>query len=312
MKQALIPFLMLFLLCLPSKAQDTLGVAVPDNPVSLAEEHVIVKTKGVTYRYTEISVIPVPGKENMVTDDVIRKYQPYAAVLRDSLLWGKGKQAAVHDMQAVRAAAAMSGTLPDVDWKDDFDVTKVTWRDKEIAVDAYAGVYTAMPLGFLSGYSSPAYGFTCDSGVYIKNTFVRIPLSIGAAFSNKEKHMFGGAADGRIVPNYKIAINIGQQFSIRKRFSLSPFVGCGFDWWLYSIDHLDYTIKGGSLSEGIEIVAFLHKSVCLSTKDPHVNNLAIRMRIYSDQILGSNELRKISPSINASLCVGIYRRNIGR
>lgn len=282
-----------------------------NTPITFSKNQTVVKTPGITYKYTDVKVIPIPGRENEVSSEDLRKYDRFAQMMRDSLLFGNdNRDLETYILDAIADARA-DGSLDKVDSSQpSFDVTKVQWKEQFTGVDYHAGVYSEIPFGFLSGYSGPAFGITTDLGLYFQKVFVMPSIGAGIAKANMEKAMQGKMSGGKIVPNFNLSLSAGYMVMDKSKVSLSPFVGFGMAYWGYNVlDVGSHRITGLAAIEGIEMSFHPKRLVNFGQNNPHMKYPSYRFRIYASQVVKSNATEML-PTVNVSLCIGAYSRGI--
>lgn len=167
-----------------------------------------------------------------------------------------------------------------------------------------------MPFGFLSGYSGPAFGLTTDLGLYFQKAFVKPSIGFGVAKANMEKPMQGSMSGGKLVPNINLSLSAGYMVIDKSKVSLSPFVGLGMAYWNYNVLGVGaHTIKGLAAIEGVEMSVHPKRLVNFGQNNPHMKYLSYRFRVYASQLVKSNATEML-PTMNVSLCVGVYSRGI--
>ncbi|MCQ2146169.1 MAG: hypothetical protein MJZ16_01490 [Bacteroidales bacterium] len=280
-------------------------------PITFSKNQAVVKTPGITYKYTDVKVIPIPGREGEVSSEDLRKYDRFAQMMRDSLLFGNDDRDLETNILDAIAEARQDGSLNRVpSGQSSFDVTKVQWKEQFTGVDYHIGVSSEVPFGFLSGYSGPAFGLTTDFGLYFQKAFIKPSIGFGVAKANMKKQMQGSMSNGKLVPNFNLSLSAGYMVLDKSKVSLSPFAGFGMAYWDYRVLRTGtIRITGLAAIEGMEMSFHPRRLINYGQNNPHMKYPSYRFRIYASQIVKSNAT-EILPSVNVSLCVGVYSRGI--
>lgn len=291
MKRIIISGLLLLCFAPGMKAQD-------DIPVTFSFNEVMVKTGESTYRYTDVKIIPAAGKETLVSPETISKYEPYAEMLRDSILFSDDSRRSEWNVIDMMREDSLQGRSP----SGSFDITKVKWRNALKGFDVYGGVFTSIPIS--SGAKDKAFaGFTLDFAEYIQNAFIR--TAIGGC--RTDDPYFGT----REFTDFGLTVSAGYMIPVGKHFAVSPFVGTGVHNWKDLQYEKPLSNFGYTVLYGIDLTFFRHNYFDFRSTGRHLTKDALRVRIYADQMV-SHKTHRSTTSINASVCFGILSRNIRR
>lgn len=307
----------LIILSLASSAQETSITIEQQTPITFARSEAKIVDSGTTYKYLDIHAVPVAAAMSEVPQDTLAVYEYFARNLREAMLYTSDYRKSEREVLTRIALArkdAKAGVQPlPQAGPDDFDITKLPLKKALMGVDLYGGFATTMPLGFLSAYSGLSASGTVDGAIYLDRFFVRPSFTFGKTWAKEGQESLLGdvkSSSGRDVPYFAWSVNVGSIILERQKYMLSAFVGAGKERWDYMIGKsYYYRIKGASICEGVEFAYMPHRWMIFTKKEPHYTSLAVRVRVYAGQMF-TPSINEVLPSLNASVCVGVYRRDV--
>lgn len=284
---------------------------------------------GVNYHYTDIVATILPEQSQVRSDCVgeaellrIRQefdlLEHFARAMRAEMLFSGGDglesqyisrfQQARKDFRAGKdmSAYTLSG--------EPFDITTVPFSPKDHGHALYFGPAMAVSLGGLARevLNPVGMGFSLGYEFSFGKNFLLADVS-AANSQPKDKNgiWHTGWLTGTAVTCLMASVNYGRRLVSSGPFRLSVCAGPAYEFRNLLLLKKAYHLGGPGISESICLDWRLGHSISFSSTRPGISDTLLRLRIFSDQVWSIKE-KKMTPSLNASLCLFIEERGISK
>lgn len=310
---------------------------------SLIRENKKVKTKGITYKYQDVSAAIDP-KQSWVkaegqNDRNLRKHQQefdilqyYAERYREEYMFYTDPKTDRYENYFTREAKhklderdylmQFKSTLEEYRKtgdanaypvsREDFDITKYPYQLASGASEALFSLIVVVPMGYLAKSFSPAFGFSAGYGYREGKNFFRGDLSVGIIGFKPEGYdpVYGGSFSTR--GSYLgLSAKYGRILLSDDHINFSLFAGVGYTSWKEGNLISPPTASGLTLTEGLCMDLHLHRTVDFLAKTPQARDMSLQFRLYADEMYYAAQ-KTIIPTINFSVGLNIGFRKMSR
>ena len=310
---------------------------------SLIRENKKVRTKGVTYKYQDVSAAVVPQqswvKPDGKNDAALRKHQQefdilqyYATLYREDFMFyndtltyryenyfGTEAKHRLPEMvyldQFKTAVAAFRETGDASAYpvsREAFDITSYPSHIAPGASEAHFALLRIFPTGDLGKVFSPATGFSAGYGFREGKNYFNADLSI--AFADvclKGYDASNGVAIAAEGSFLGFSAKYGRVLFSPGRTELSLFAGVGYNGWKEGHLISPSTVKGVTLTEGICLDIHLHRTFNYLAKTPQVRDSALELKLYADEMYVAAR-KLVVPTVNVAVGFNFGFRELSR
>lgn len=283
---------------------------------------------GVNYHYTDIIAAILPEQSQVRSDcvgeaELLRIRQEFdlleyfARAMRAEMLFSGGDglegQYISRFQQARKDFRAGKDISAYVLQGEPFDITTVPYSPKNHGHGLYFGPAVDFPLGGKAKeLLFPGYGLSLGYEYFFGNSLLMVDLSAANSKINDPTGLWHTAwITGTAVTCLMVSVNYGYRLVSSGPFRLSVCAGPVYETRNLMHFKSAYPLGGPGITESLCLDYRLAHSVSFGPKRPGETDTGLRLRIYSDQVWSLKE-KKVTPSLNASLCLFIEERGISK
>ena len=288
-----------------------------------------VTRDGVNYHYTDIVAAILPEQSQVRSDAVseaellrIRQefdlLEYFARSLRGEMLFSGEEDLEGRYISQFQQARKAFRKGEDVSAyalsREPFDITKVPYSPQGHSHALYFGPTAAVSLGGLAREVLNPVGIGCSLGYEFSFGKNFLQADISAANSQpKEKGgiWHTGWLTGTAVTCLMASVNYGRRLVSSGPFRLSVCAGPAYEFRNLLRLKKAYHLGGPGISESISMDWRLSRSVGFGSRRPGITDTQLRFRLFSDQVWCLKQ-KKVTPSLNASICLFIEDRGISK
>lgn len=309
---------------------------------TLIRENKTVKTKGIAYKYQDVSAainpaqswVKAEGRNDLNLKKIQQEFdvlQHYATLYREDFMFyndeklnkyenyfpaeSKHKLSETAYLEMFRSAVEKVHKTGDASKypvsREPFDITHYPSKMDPGAMEAIILLTTIIPTGELSKMFSPAFGVTAGFGYREgKNTF-RTDLTLGV-IGPKPGKIYTQTMTGALIITEGSCLGLTAKYGrivfASNSINLSLFAGAGYTSWKNGTLFSKPVISGLTLTEGICLDVHLHRTFNYLAKIPQAHDFGLQFRIYSDQLYHAAQ-KALIPTVNfsAGLCFGFRK-----
>lgn len=311
---------------------------------SLIRENKRVRTKGITYKYQDVTAAIVPPqswvKPEGRTDRALRNHQQefdilqyYATLYREDFMFyndtlmyhfenyfdmgSKHRLSETAYLEQFRAAVETfrrtgeAGDYPVS--REAFDITRYPCHIASDVSEAHFSLITVFPTGDLARIFSPSPGFSAGYGYREgKNYFsADLSLCVNGIWAGGYDALAGSRFAVRQGSYVGLSAKYGRILLSPGRTTLSLFAGLGYSAWKEGHFITPATVKGATLTEGISLDIHLHRTFNYLAKTPRVKDTAFQLKLYADQLyLAAQGI--FVPTFNVAVGLNVGYRKLSR
>ncbi len=321
-----------------------------DNPANsyisftLIRENKTIKTKGVTYKYQDVTAAIDPMQswvkagwrngQNLLklqqefdilqyfatryredfmfyTDEIINQYEHYLPVetkhkLSETVYLDQFRSA-LEQFRATGDASAYPVS------REEFDITQYPCQ---IAPGASQGLFSliyVIPTGELAQMFAPAIGLSFGYGYREGKNIFRADLALGVSGFSFAKDVPAGGPGSFLTQGSYLGLSAKYDRTLLSagQVDLGLFAGVGYSAWKEGQLISPPTVGGFTLSEGIRMDVHLHRTFNFLAKTPQMHDTGLQFRLYADELYNAAQ-KKFMVIFNISAGLNIEFRKLSR
>ncbi|MCQ2181289.1 MAG: hypothetical protein MJY50_04440 [Bacteroidales bacterium] len=296
-----------------------------DVSITIAAYEKSVQKDGINIVYNDASAFINPSSwvdKTRMTAAELKKAQDkfdiaqdFANRLREEMMFAKGDKRDVvkkyqNDCKAALDAYELDSSYPvPAVSREEFDITRMSWRKSDVTLGLNLGVTGSFPMGPIADVVNPSVGITLGGELFFNRHGVMVDFDFGAGVIKKGNSRGWLAGwDNGMVPNYSVNLMYSYLICNRDRFHLGVMAGPGYNARLFAVqkglilDRVEqFTLGGFNVREGVYADWILSRNATFN-RTPSATDLALRFKLYGDQTF-SNVDKMVVPSINISVAL---------